>query len=169
MLKTLLAALALFILLSADAVVSNAADVAPLGGLSGSFGYSCTTNGGKRECSCSGDADCEELELSDECEWIWDRSFDHPQRRRDLTCSGEGARRSCTCPWAREAAQSGRRPERFDQGQRNAPGSDDITSSGNHRSETVPARRGIAPVSETATDDEAEEDAPRQQVRDHRR
>ena len=187
--RSLVAVLALLVLAQGEALAFDVSTANP----GSEFGYTCSTNSGKRECSCSGEEDCEELELSDECDWFWDHSFDHPQRRTDITCIGEGANRSCTCPWAREVEETDHRPDSHAPASENAPrGGDDslvheeevpragtgsrvFDSEANSRerreNEVVRARRGDVPAQGAATevDSETEEATPRRTERDHRR
>lgn len=186
--RLLVAVLALLVLAQGEVLAFDVSTANP--GLD--FGYTCSNNGGTRECTCSGDEDCEDLEFSEECEWFWDTSFDHPQRRTDITCTGEGADRSCTCPWAREVEETDHRPDSYAPASENAPrgGGDssiheeevpragggsrvfdsETISRERRENEVVRARRGNAPAQDAATEVESEtEVTTRRTVRDHRR
>lgn len=126
--KLLLAALALLTLVNGEALAFDVSTSSPGSGL----GYTCTNDGGDRECSCSGKDDCNDLRASGECtssigdhEWI-----------PDMTCNA--AETSCTCPWAREAGETDHRPDSYTPATENAPREPNVRDHRRSRRNTTP-------------------------------
>ncbi len=185
--KLLLAVLALLVLVKGEVQAFDVSTAYPGSGL----GYTCTDEGTGRECTCSGEEDCKNLEASESCtERYYENELGHGGWEPDLTCTGRGVGKSCTCTWAREGAETDHRPDSYTPATENAPSEPIIrdhrrsrrntTPTQNapggegdgfiHEEEIVRARRGT-PADESAptSPEEEEEETPNRTVRDHRR
>jgi len=162
-------------LLFVSAVPALATDTAPQGGPTGALGYDCDDVSGACTCSMNDPEDCERMldlnscEVQEEAGIPWDptsRGFGMPFWYF-LDCDLNTGVCTCNRTLTGRDQSTSQRPDRFDQADENAPGSDDITAPNNRRNETVGARRGTAPVQEGAQgEQEGEEVVPTR--RDHR-
>jgi len=129
------------------AIATSAAfqqSIVPAGPSTGGFGFECDRSGGRVECECSGEEDCQTMADANVCEQVVIVT-DGVERSVDIMkCEGDGDRwydgpRECSCFLRVESANSWLEFYQLDSAVENAPSDDN-----GRRNEVVPARRGIA-------------------------
>jgi len=129
------------------AIATSAAfqqSIVPAGPSTGGFGFECDRSGGRVECECSGEEDCQTMADANVCEQVVIVT-DGMERSVDLmNCAGDGdvwydGPRECSCFVPIEQDNNWLEVYQLDSAVENAPANDT-----GRVNEVVPARRGLA-------------------------